>query len=72
MNTRPAFNRIKVWLTEKSVKQVTIAAYLGVSKQTVSKWCNNISQPRIQVLFKIADFLEVDVRELLAKSKFSK
>lgn len=34
---------------------------------TVSKWCTNSSQPDIECLLKIADLLEVDIKELLVR-----
>jgi hypothetical protein len=36
---------------------------------TVSKWCTNQVQPTMENLFKIAEALEVDVRELLISTK---
>ena len=32
---------------------------------TVSKWCTNSSQPDLSNLLKMADLLEVDIKELL-------
>ena len=40
---------------------------MGVTPYTVSKWCTNSSQPDLSSLFKIADFLEVDIRELIVR-----
>ena len=34
---------------------------------TVSKWCTNTSQPDVACLFRIADLLEVDIKELLVR-----
>lgn len=40
---------------------------MGVTPSTVSKWCTNSSQPDLSSLLKIADFLEVDIRELIVR-----
>lgn len=69
--TRKALNRIKICLVEKDILQKTLADHMDVSEQTVSKWCNHITQPTLQELFDIADYLELDISEVLAKSKFS-
>ena len=42
---------------------------LGKDAATISKWNSNTSQPSLETLRKIADLLEVDVRELLIPSK---
>ena len=52
-------------------KNLDIAKYLGVKDETVSRWVFNASQPSIERLFEIADFLDVDVRSLLVSNKDS-
>jgi putative transcriptional regulator len=59
------YNRIKAHLALKQVKNIVLAEHLAVSPQTISKWCTNYSQPSIPELYKIAEFLKVDVSELL-------
>lgn len=39
----------------------------GVNPSTVSKWCTNSSQPDFNSLLKIADLLEVDIKELIIR-----
>jgi len=58
-------NRLKVVLVERKRTGAWLAEQLGVSPVTISKWCQNITQPSIQTLDKIADLLDVDKRELL-------
>ncbi len=58
-------NRIKVVLVEKRRTGVWLAEQLGVSPVTISKWCSNTTQPTLQTLDKIAELLEIDMRELL-------
>lgn len=40
---------------------------MGVTTSTVPKWCTNSSQPDLSSLLKIADLLEVDLRELIVR-----
>ncbi len=58
-------NRIKVVLEQKGIKQVWLADQLGKSYNVVNGYVQNRSQPSIEVLYKIADFLNVDPRDLL-------
>ncbi|MDR4931700.1 helix-turn-helix transcriptional regulator [Segatella bryantii] len=60
-------NRIKVVLVEKKRTNKWLAEQMGVKPSTVSKWCTNSSQPDIASLLKIADLLEVDIKELLVR-----
>lgn len=60
-------NRIKIVLFEKKRTGAWLAKQLGVNPSTVSKWCTNSSQPDLGNLLKIADFLEVDIKELLIR-----
>lgn len=59
------YNKIKANLALKGIKNKTLAEHLEVSEQTVSRWCTNIGQPSIPELFKIAEFLNVGVPDLL-------
>ena len=60
-------NRIKMVLFEKRRTSRWLAGQLGVTPSTVSKWCTNTSQPDVACLLKIADLLEVDIKELLVR-----
>ena len=61
-------NRLKVVLAEKKRTNNWLASELGKNPATVSKWCTNTSQPDLSTLSKIADALEIDVRELLVSN----
>lgn len=39
----------------------------GSYPSTVTKWCRDTSQPGFVSLLKIADLLEVDIKELIAQ-----
>ncbi len=62
-------NKIKEILDQKGIKQVFLAEKLGKSYAIVNGYVQNRQQPRIEVLAKIADILDVDITELLVKTK---
>jgi len=66
------YNRIKAFLALKRIKNKALAKHLNVSEQTVSKWCTNYSQPSIPELYAIAEFLHVNVYDLLEPSDTSR
>lgn len=61
-------NRIKVVLVEKGKTGKWLAEELKVGTTTVSRWCQNITQPDIYTLDAIAKLLKVDVSELLNRT----
>lgn len=63
------YNRIKAVLAESGKTNKWLAEQLNFNYTTVSKWCRNEMQPRIETLFQIAKTLDVDVRELLVSTK---
>ena len=69
MEQNKELNRLKVVLVEKKRTAKWLAQELGKDAATISKWNSNTSQPSPETLRKIADLLEVDVRELLIPSK---
>ena len=62
-------NRIKLVLVEKKRTSKWLSEQMGVNPSTVSKWCTNTSQPDLETLFRIAEVLNVDVRELIHVEK---
>ena len=60
-------NRIKLVLVEKKRTSKWLSEQMGVNPSTVSKWCTNTSQPDITSLLRIADLLEVDIKELIVR-----
>lgn len=65
MAQKRIFNRIKAVLAEKGKNNLWLAESLAVSNVTVSRWCTNEMQPKVETLFEIARALKVDTRELL-------
>jgi putative transcriptional regulator len=61
------YNRIKAVLADKDKTAKWLAEQVGRDRSTVSRWCTNDIQPPLEVLFQIAEVLEVEVCELLAK-----
>lgn len=62
-------NRLKVVLVEKQKTGKWLSEQLDKDPSTISKWCSNKIQPSVEMLDTIAELLNVDVRELLNKSK---
>ena len=62
-------NRIKEVLDEKGIKQTWLAEQLGKSYNMVNAYVQNRQQPRIEVLYDIANILEIDVKDLLKSNK---
>ncbi|WP_316760039.1 helix-turn-helix transcriptional regulator [Pedobacter aquatilis] len=65
-------NRLAELFEEKNVYNRDIAKYLKKSEETLSRWVNNHRQPSVNDLNKIAEFLRVDIRNLLHPSDWSK
>lgn len=63
------FNRIKAVLAEKAKTNNWLAEALDMNRNTVSKWCTNQMQPTVETLFRIAEVLDVEARELLVLRK---
>ena len=68
-NMTTDLNRIKVVLVEKKKTNKWLAEQLGKDPATVSKWSTNTSQPALDMLVRIAQALDVDVKELINSSK---
>lgn len=62
-------NRLKVVLAEQNKTGKWLAEVLGKNEATVSRWCTNEIQPSLETLVKIANALDVDVKELLISTK---
>jgi len=65
-------NRIKEVLEEKGIKQTWLAEKLGKSYNVVNGYVQNRQQPRLEVLYEIAEILNVEVKNLLIERKETK
>ena len=62
-------NRIKEVLEEKGIKQTWLAEKRGKSFCIVNSYVCNRRQPNLEVLFEIAQILQVDPKELIKSTK---
>ncbi len=62
-------NRIKEVLIAKGIKQVWLSEKLGKSYNMVNSYVQNRTQPRLEVLYEIADILDMDVKDLVVSNK---
>ena len=62
-------NRIKEVLEEKGLTQIWLARKLNKSYNMVNSYAKNRRQPSIEILFKIAEILNIDARELIISTK---
>ncbi|KAA6344129.1 hypothetical protein EZS27_008211 [termite gut metagenome] len=62
-------NRIKEVLDEKGIKQTWLAEKLGKSFSMVNAYSCNRKQPTLEMLNRIADILQVSVKELIIDNK---
>ena len=62
-------NRIKEILEREGVSQTDLAHRLGKTFNMVNLYATNKVQPPIPILYKIAEILDVDIRELLVSNK---
>lgn len=50
---------------DKNMTQEQLAEQFGVSTRTVSRWETGSNMPDVQMLIELADFYDVDVREIM-------
>ena len=62
-------NRIKEVLEEKGIKQVWLAEKLGKSFNTINGYVQNRAQPSLEILYEIAEILNVEAKELIIDRK---
>ena len=62
-------NRIKEVLENKGIKQTWLAEQLGKSYNMVNSYAANRRQPSLEVLYKIAEILNVSVKDLIIDNK---
>ena len=66
---KQSVNRIRVALAEKNKSNKWLAEQIGVSVITMSRWVNNRMQPSLDQLVKMAKALDIDVTELINRTK---
>lgn len=58
-------NNIKFFLQQQGRTQAWLADKLNKSYVVTTNYCNNKTQPSLNTLRKIAEILEVDIRDLV-------
>ena len=58
--------------SEKNISQEYLAEMLDISRQSISKWENGLSEPSRKNLIQLADILECKLSELLGQEDGSK
>lgn len=58
-------NRIKLVLVEREISQTQLAKELGKSFSTINAYCSNRKQPSLDLLNKIAEYLSVNIKDLI-------
>lgn len=64
-----AMNRIREVLDEKGIRQTWLADKLGKSFSIVNAYVCNRRQPSLELLFEIAEILQVDPKDLIDSKK---
>ena len=64
-----SMNRIKEVLEEKGIKQKWLAEKLGKSYNMVNGYVQNRQQPKLEILFEIAEILGVKPQDLIKDKK---
>ena len=62
-------NRIKEVLEKKGIKQIWLAEQLGKSYNMVNSYAQNRRQPSLDDLYKIAEILNIEAKDLLVERK---
>jgi putative transcriptional regulator len=67
--TGEKLNKIKDTLTKQGRSQRWLAKELDIHFTTIAAWCNNLRQPTLTDLNKIAEILDVNIKDLLYDTK---
>jgi repressor LexA len=65
-------NRIKAVLAKKGIKQKWLAEQMGKSYNMVNSYAQNRRQPSLEDLYRIAEILNIEAKELLVELKDKK
>ena len=65
MDTKKIGAFLKQCRKEKNLTQEQLAEKFGVSARTVSRWETGINMPDLSILVQLAEYYDVEIRELL-------
>ena len=60
-------SRIRILLKQSKYKRMYIENELGITANTLSNWCTGKTYPTMDMAYKLADILEVDISQLYEK-----
>ncbi|MFN7491975.1 MAG: helix-turn-helix transcriptional regulator [Cyclobacteriaceae bacterium] len=58
-------NLIKEVLESRDLTQSWLAGQLDIEFRTINRYANNVRQPSLETLFRIAEILKVNVKDLI-------
>ena len=61
---------LKLLMKEQNLKQQALAERIGVAQSAVSAWLLGKKEPSIASLWKLADFFDVSIDELVGRKMF--
>jgi len=62
-------NRIKIILEQNKIKQAWLAKKLNKSYNMINSYAQNRRQPSLETLNRIAEILDLDVKDLIVSNK---
>lgn len=65
MDQKKIGNFLKELRKEKSITQEQLAEIFGVSGRTISRWETGANMPDLDIIIQVADYYEVEIREIL-------
>ena len=65
MNQQKIGSFLKELRKERKLTQEQLAEQFHVSNRTVSRWENGNTMPDLSILVELADFYDVDIREII-------
>ena len=65
MDQKKIGSLLKELRKEKGLTQEQLAEHFNVSTRSVSRWENGINMPELSLLIELADFYNVDIREII-------
>lgn len=61
--------KIKELRLEKNLSQAELSKLLSIDKSTIAKYETNVREPKVYILWKIADYFEVTLDYLVGREK---
>ena len=55
----------------KGKSQKDLANHLGIRRQSISRWENDLAFPSLEHLYDLSEFLEVSMEDILANLRYS-